>query len=77
MVELLSLGPCGSDFADLFDVEHFIDTLKGEVTVLRELPPRYTRKNGWRIFSTALASWSNATYYEHVLLPLLQANKVG
>ena len=72
-----SVGPCGSEFADLFDVDHFIDTLKDEVMILRKLPPKYTRKKGWRMFSTALASWSNVTYYEHVLLPLLRENEVG
>jgi hypothetical protein len=33
-----------SEFQDIFDVEHFITSLRDEVRILRELPPRVKRR---------------------------------
>ena len=30
----------GSEFKDIFDVDHFITSLRDEVRILKELPPR-------------------------------------
>lgn len=38
-----------SSFADIFDIDHFINTLKDEVSIVKELPEKY--------------SWSTREYY--------------
>lgn len=38
-----------SSFADIFDVDHFIEVLRGEVSIVKELPSEY--------------SWSTREYY--------------
>lgn len=49
---LICIGPesvsCSS-FADIFDIDHFINTLKDEVSIVKELPEKY--------------SWSTREYY--------------
>ena len=42
------LSVCSS-FVDIFDVDHFIDSLKDDIRVVRELPDEY--------------SWSTREYY--------------
>lgn len=55
---------CGSDFQDIFDVDHFITSLKDEIRILRELPPRLKRRvEQRRLYSLSPISWSNMSYY--------------
>jgi len=53
-----------SEFQDIFDVEHFITSLRDEVRILRELPPRIKRRVGLGKFhSMPPISWSDISYY--------------
>ncbi|KAG6779265.1 hypothetical protein POTOM_015638 [Populus tomentosa] len=66
-----------SEFQDIFDVHHFIASLRGEVRILKELPPRLkTRVELGLFYSLPPVSWSNISYYTHQILPLLQKFKV-
>uniref|UniRef100_A0A6N2LHL5 O-fucosyltransferase family protein n=1 Tax=Salix viminalis TaxID=40686 RepID=A0A6N2LHL5_SALVM len=66
-----------SEFQDIFDVHHFITSLRGEVRILKELPPRLkTRVELGLFYSLPPVSWSNISYYTHQILPLLQKFKV-
>ncbi|XP_030953267.1 rhamnogalacturonan I rhamnosyltransferase 1-like isoform X1 [Quercus lobata] len=66
-----------SDFHDIFDVDHFITSLKDEVRILKELPPglKGRVKNG-KLKSLQPVSWSNMSYYYKEILPLLKKKKV-
>ncbi|CAL9128385.1 unnamed protein product [Musa acuminata var. zebrina] len=66
-----------SEFQDIFDVDHFITSLRDEVRILKELPPRLK----WRIkpgiaYSMPPVSWSNISYYQNQILPLIKKHKV-
>ncbi|KAH7290848.1 hypothetical protein KP509_30G066400 [Ceratopteris richardii] len=66
-----------SDFKDIFDVDHFIKSLQGEVKIVKELPHKYLdriRKD--EIFSMPPVSWSNESYYSSQILPLVKKHKV-
>ncbi|KAI9082848.1 hypothetical protein K1719_035178 [Acacia pycnantha] len=66
-----------SDFEDIFDVDHFITSLRDEVRILRELPPRLKKRvDEKQRYSLSPVSWSNISYYEHQILPLLLKHKV-
>ncbi|XP_038699002.1 rhamnogalacturonan I rhamnosyltransferase 1-like [Tripterygium wilfordii] len=66
-----------SEFQDIFDVDHFITSLRDEVRILKELPPRLKRRVELGMFhSLPPISWSNLSYYLHQILPLLQKHKV-
>ncbi|KAJ6364749.1 hypothetical protein OIU76_029671 [Salix suchowensis] len=66
-----------SEFQDIFDVHHFITSLRDEVRILKELPPRLkTRVELGLFYSLPPVSWSNISYYTHQILPLLQKFKV-
>lgn len=62
-----------SNFSDIFDVEHFIDALKGDVHVVKSLPQEYlsSPKAGKQF-----QSWSNVKYYEDVIAPVWRDYKV-
>lgn len=45
----------GSDFKDLFNWQHFIDTLKNEVHIVESLPPAHA---GVEPFTKTPISWS-------------------
>ncbi|KAK3130321.1 hypothetical protein QOZ80_6BG0491860 [Eleusine coracana subsp. coracana] len=66
-----------SEFQDIFDVDHFITSLRDEVRILRRLPPRLKRrvKMGF-LHSMPPVSWSDITYYHHEILPLIRKHKV-
>ncbi|MQM05291.1 hypothetical protein Taro_038105 [Colocasia esculenta] len=52
VIPFLEVNPVWKDsstFTDLFDVDHFIDVLKDEITIVRDLPEEY--------------SWSTREYY--------------
>eukprot|EP00850_Spirogloea_muscicola_P007011 SM000034S12765 [mRNA] locus=s34:632947:636695:+ [translate_table: standard] len=65
-----------SDFGDVFDVNHFIDTLEGEVKVIRQLPPKHRLIQSNKIYTIDPVSWSDVGYYTKVVFPLLRKHKV-
>lgn len=66
-----------SEFEDIFDVDHFITSLRDEVRILKVLPIRLKRRvEMGRLYSLAPISWSNISYYFHQILPLVQKYKV-
>ncbi|XP_051203724.1 rhamnogalacturonan I rhamnosyltransferase 1 [Lolium perenne] len=66
-----------SEFQDIFDVEHFITSLRDEVRILRELPPRVKRRVELGMFhSMPPISWSDISYYHNQILPLIRKHKV-
>eukprot|EP00256_Glycine_max_P047174 XP_006600607.1 O-fucosyltransferase 34 [Glycine max] len=66
-----------SDFQDIFDVDHFIASLRDEVRILKELPPRLKMKveRGF-LYTMPPISWSDISYYKDQILPLIQKYKV-
>ncbi|CAN6702321.1 unnamed protein product [Malus baccata var. baccata] len=62
-----------SEFQDIFDVDHFITSLRDEVRILRKLPPKLRKR---AVYSMPPVSWSNMSYYLHQILPLVQKYKV-
>ncbi|TYJ17549.1 hypothetical protein E1A91_A09G059200v1 [Gossypium mustelinum] len=52
-----------SDFGDIFDVSHFIDSLMDEVRIIKRLPKNFNRKYGFQAFQMSPVSWSNEKYY--------------
>ncbi|XP_078431798.1 rhamnogalacturonan I rhamnosyltransferase 1-like [Wolffia australiana] len=66
-----------SDFQDIFDVDHFITSLRDEVRILKELPPRLKIKAQMgMIHSMPPVSWSNMSYYLNQILPLVKKHKI-
>ncbi|XP_019059373.1 PREDICTED: uncharacterized protein At1g04910-like [Tarenaya hassleriana] len=65
-----------SDFEDIFDVRHFIDSLRDEVRIIRRIPKRYGRKYGYQPFEMSPVSWSDDKYYLQQVLPLFNKHKV-
>ncbi|XP_023001047.1 O-fucosyltransferase 34-like [Cucurbita maxima] len=66
-----------SEFQDIFDVDHFIASLRDEVRILKELPPRLKKRvEQGRIYSMPPISWSDISYYRNQVLPLIQKYKV-
>ncbi|CAN1296933.1 Rhamnogalacturonan I rhamnosyltransferase 1 [Linum perenne] len=53
-----------SEFQDIFDVDHFITSLRDEVRILKDLPPRLKRRVELGMaHSMAPISWSDISYY--------------
>ncbi|KAL9225958.1 hypothetical protein vseg_001827 [Gypsophila vaccaria] len=65
-----------SEFDDIFDVKHFIDSLRDEVRIIKRLPKRYTRKYGSHELVMQPISWSSEKYYIQQVLPLFDKHKV-
>ncbi|KAK4354245.1 hypothetical protein RND71_026439 [Anisodus tanguticus] len=66
-----------SEFQDIFDVDHFITSLRDEVRILKELPPRLKRRVVLgMIYSMPPISWSDISYYQSQVLPLIRKFKV-
>ncbi|KAK1292433.1 Uncharacterized protein QJS10_CPB17g00405 [Acorus calamus] len=66
-----------SEFKDIFDVDHFITSLRDEVRILKELPPRLKRRAEMgMVYSMPPISWSNISYYMNQILPLIQKYKI-
>ncbi|XP_057494040.1 rhamnogalacturonan I rhamnosyltransferase 1 [Actinidia eriantha] len=59
-----------SNFEDVFDVKHFIDSLRDEVRIVRRLPKKFNRKYGFQPLEMPPVSWSNEQYYLQQILPL-------
>lgn len=53
-----------SDFQDIFDVDYFMKSLRDEIRIVKELPPRLKKrfKRGM-VPSMPPISWSNISYY--------------
>jgi hypothetical protein len=55
-----------SDFQDIFDMDYFIASLRDEVRILRQLPPRLKRRVEMGFLrSMPPVSWSDISYYHH------------
>lgn len=66
-----------SDFKDIFDVKHFITSLRDEVRIVRSLPHKYHDKvSKGKVLSMPPVSWSNESYYMNQILPVVKKNKV-
>ncbi|XP_073010908.1 rhamnogalacturonan I rhamnosyltransferase 1-like [Typha latifolia] len=66
-----------SEFQDIFDVDHFINSLRDEVRILKELPPRLKKRvELGMIYSMPPISWSDISYYQNQILPLMKKYKV-
>ncbi|XP_042024081.1 rhamnogalacturonan I rhamnosyltransferase 1-like isoform X3 [Salvia splendens] len=65
-----------SNFEDIFDVEHFINSLRDEVRIVKRLPKRFGQRYGYQPFVKAPVSWSNEQYYLQQILPLFAEHKV-
>lgn len=66
-----------SDFQDIFDVDHFINSLRDEVRILKELPSHMkNRLEEKPAHSLAPVSWSDLSYYHNQILPYFLKNKV-
>ncbi|KAG4377463.1 hypothetical protein AAZX31_18G115100 [Glycine max] len=65
------------DFKDIFDVDHFITSLRDEVRIIKILPPKVKKRvELGLLYSMPPISWSNISYYENQVLPLLLKHKV-
>ncbi|CAH9084066.1 unnamed protein product [Cuscuta europaea] len=62
-----------SGFKDLFDWQHFIESLKDDIHIVEELPPELS---GVEPFNKTPISWSKVSYYKSEVLPLLKQNKL-
>lgn len=65
-----------SDFADIFDVKHFIDSLRDEIRIIKKLPKRFNTKHGFQFLVMQPISWSSEKYYFEQVLPLFHKHKV-
>ncbi|CAL4965511.1 unnamed protein product [Urochloa decumbens] len=65
-----------SDFGDIFDVDHFINSLRDELMIVKELPLKLQLRTKKRLYSMPPVSWSNETYYLKRILPLARKHKV-
>ncbi|KAL3347698.1 hypothetical protein AABB24_021396 [Solanum stoloniferum] len=60
-----------SDFEDIFDVRHFIDSLRDEVNIIKRLP-----KKVYHPLVMPPVSWSSEKYYLQQILPLFSKHQV-
>ncbi|XP_027346227.1 rhamnogalacturonan I rhamnosyltransferase 1-like [Abrus precatorius] len=65
-----------SNFEDIFDVRHFIYSLRDEVQILKRVPKRVSRKSGYFTLEMPPVSWSNEKYYLEQILPLFGKHEV-
>ncbi|KAL0363908.1 UNVERIFIED_CONTAM: Rhamnogalacturonan I rhamnosyltransferase 1 [Sesamum angustifolium] len=65
-----------SNFEDIFNVQHFIDSLRDEVRIIKRLPKRFGLRYGYQPFEMPPVSWSNEQYYLQQILPLFDKHKV-
>ncbi|XP_024378475.1 O-fucosyltransferase 38 isoform X1 [Physcomitrium patens] len=62
-----------SNFSDIFDVDHFIEALRGDVHVVKSLPQEYLlAPKAVKQFQ----SWSNVKYYVDIIAPVWRDYRV-
>ncbi|KAG6510636.1 hypothetical protein ZIOFF_028664 [Zingiber officinale] len=59
-----------SNFDDIFDVRHFITSLKDEVHIIKKLPKSISRNTSSHFLMMRPVSWSDERYYLQKILPL-------
>ncbi|CAL1395206.1 unnamed protein product [Linum trigynum] len=64
-----------SQFADIFNVDYFIESLRDEVKILKQLPEDSKLKiaESGSLYSMAPVSWSNMSYYYNKILPRIKS----
>ncbi|CAL9210095.1 unnamed protein product [Musa hybrid cultivar] len=65
-----------SDFGDIFNVNHFINSLRDEVKIIKALPKKFSSKIRTEPFTMPPVSWSSEKYYLKQILPLVRKHKV-
>ncbi|KAG5059485.1 hypothetical protein JHK87_000514 [Glycine soja] len=65
-----------SNFEDIFDVKHFIYSLRDEVRIVKRVPKKFSNKHGYATLEMPPVSWSNEKYYLEQILPLFGKHKV-
>ncbi|KAL3654253.1 Rhamnogalacturonan I rhamnosyltransferase 1 [Castilleja foliolosa] len=65
-----------SNFEDIFDVGHFISSLRDEVRIVKRLPKKLGLRYGYQPLVMPPISWSNEQYYLQQILPLFDKHKV-
>lgn len=61
-----------SNFGDVFDVSHFIDSLRNKVHVTKRLPKKLSKKQSNDSLTLSPVSWSTDKYYLGQILPLVK-----
>ncbi|KAM7491036.1 hypothetical protein LguiA_033957 [Lonicera macranthoides] len=51
-----------SNFEDIFDLRHFIDSLRDKVQIVKRLPKRFNTRYGFQPLEMPPVSWSNEKY---------------
>ncbi|XP_015895227.3 rhamnogalacturonan I rhamnosyltransferase 1 [Ziziphus jujuba] len=66
-----------SKFEDIFDVDYFISSLRDQVRIVKELPPKQKRRMEKirQIVSFPPVKWSNTSFYYNEILPRI--NRYG
>ncbi|XP_051145597.1 rhamnogalacturonan I rhamnosyltransferase 1-like isoform X2 [Andrographis paniculata] len=65
-----------SNFEDIFDVSHFINSLRDEVRIIKRLPKKFSARYEHQPLEMPPVSWSNEQYYLQQILPLFRKHKV-
>ncbi|KAI3996485.1 hypothetical protein MKX01_001323 [Papaver californicum] len=52
-----------SDFKDIFNIKHFINSLRDEIRIVKLLPKKFNRKTRNTVYSMPPVSWSTEKYY--------------
>ncbi|CAI0390431.1 unnamed protein product [Linum tenue] len=67
-----------SQFANIFNVDYFIASLRDEVKILKLLPedPKQKIIDTGSLYSMAPVSWSNMSYYYNKILPKIKSFEV-
>lgn len=78
LLKLCFLVVIYSEFADIYDEDHFTSTLKDFVTVVHDLPNELMELYNFSISnipSLRLQAWSSARYYLDEVYPVLQETR--
>lgn len=63
-----------SKFQDIYDEDHFVDTLKNDVRVVNKLPEYIMERYGHNmtnVYNFKIKAWSSIRYYKDTVLPKL------
>jgi hypothetical protein len=60
-----------SNFGDIFDVRHFITSLRDEVRIVKRLPKKFGPTGSSIILEMPPVSWSDEKYYLHQVCQLI------